>query len=314
MNTKLSFKKPPIKEVQGARSWTFEKFLFTETYADTLSSAEKLVRTKRPQTSNQEWLHFRTLLVHECEMAKSWKRLWDSKDDPQRAAGEWLNNSDERRRSVNKFIDNLRIMDKRQGYDLRDMFFSSAQIAMSPRDENLAFMSDQNLPEGGFEVPTGGRVAQAVELQFLSRLFLGQFDQWLDALKKEIETRNTGFRLGRRIGPMFLDPPISDVSMAKLDSTQLAILALTGRLRKALTLVASAGRSTMPNYDSLGGDMPTKPVAAWKIIMSFIQIAFESETTDLTEAALKERWSNATKGRKISFSGWPEAVERQATE
>jgi hypothetical protein len=309
MSAKLSFKKPPIKEVQRERSWTYRKSLFTDTYAVALSSAEKFVRMKRPQTSDQEWLHFRTLLVHECEMAKSWKQLWDSKEDPQRAVSEWLVSSDESLRSVNKFIDYLRKMDNRQGYDLRDIFFRSAQMALSPDDEGSGIMPGQ-----GFEVPTGGRVAQAVELQFLSRLFLGQFDQWLDELKKEVETRNAGFQLGRRIGPMFLDPPIPNASIAKLDSTQLAILALTGRLRKALTLVTSVGRWSTPNYDSLGGDMPTKQVAAWKIIMNFIQIAFESETTDLTEAALKERWSNATKGRKISFSGWPEAVERQATE
>jgi hypothetical protein len=310
MTAKLSFKRPPIKEVPRARTWTYNELFFTETYAAALSSAEKFVRKERPQTSDQEWLHFRTLLVHECEMAKSWQPLWETKEDPQRATFEWRSSSDQSLGSVTRYINHLRTMDKRQGYDLRNIFFNSAQIAMSPSEEKSAFMRDSN---GGFDVPTGGRVAQAVELQFLSRLFSGQFDQWLDELKREIETRNAGFQLGKRIGPMFLDPPISKASMAKLDSTQLAILALTGRLRKALTLAVSQDRSSLPNSDSLGGDMPTRPVACWKVIMDFIQIAFKSGTVDLTEAALKQRWSNATKGRKISFSGWPEAVERQVT-
>jgi hypothetical protein len=164
-----------------------------------------------------------------------------------------------------------------------------------------------------FEVPTGGRVAQAVEIQLLARLFEGQFPEWLDALESEVNSYREGFSIGKRIGPMFLDPPISDASMAKLDSTQLAILALVGRLRKALTLALMATHSAMPNYNSLGGDMPSKPVACWKVIMNFIQITFERETTSLTEAGLKERWSNCTKGKKIWFSAWPEAVQRQAT-
>jgi hypothetical protein len=309
---KLSFKQPPFKEVLKAQRWSYPPSLFTETYPQALSSAEAFVRKKRPQISDLDWWHLRSLLVHECEMAKSWRQLWDSKDDPQRATYEWLSGSDESLRSAAKFIDYLRKMDTRQGYDVRDIFFRSAQVAIAPSEKSsvIQFYPD---PEGDIEVPTGGRVAQAVELQFLSRLFLGMFPEWLDRLQKEIETRNTGFRLGARIGPMFIDPPMGDASVAKLDSTQLAILALIGRLRKTLTLAVSASRSALPNYDSLGGDMPTKSVAGWKIILDFVQIAFESETLNLTEAALKERWSSATKGRKISFSDWPEAVERQAT-
>ena len=204
----------------------------------------------------------------------------------------------------------LRAKDRLQGYDLRDIFYRSAQIAMSSAEKNSSMVHDPNLASGGFEVPTGGRIAQTVEIQLLARLFLGQFQQWLDTLQFEVDRRHEKFRLGRRIGPMFLDPPIDDASLARRDSSQLAILALVGRLRKALMIAINCSGQSMPVYDSLSGKMPSGQIATWSVVHQLVWAAFPN-APDLP--ALKERWSSATKGREIRFSAWPQAVSRQAT-
>ena len=307
--SELSFKKVPIREQRKAQRWSYRMELFSDEspYSEALMSAEKVLRQRRPGITIQEWSNFRTLLVHECEMAKDWRSLWDDKVDPQRATSEWVVGSRASLREVIGHINLLRKKDKWQGYDLREAFFRSAQIAVSPAEQHSAIMPDSNL----LEVPTGGRIAQTVELQFLSRLFLGKFDQWIDALEHEINTLHQEFRLGRRIGPMFLEPPIGDAALARRDATQLAILALVGRLRKAFSIALDAHCSRLPNYDALGGEMPSRVIASWGLVHQFVQAAFGQEAIGIDLPALKERWSVATKGRKIRLTAWPMPVESQ---
>ena len=310
----MNFRRPPIREVQSANRWTYDASFFSaeSAYFEALRSAELFVKKRRHTFSAADSTKLRTLLVHECEMAKKWELLWISGDDPQRAMANWFNSASSSFGELEKIVEVLRKKDDRQGSELRDIFYRSAQIAISPADESSAIMPDPNLPDGGFDVPTGGRIARAVEIQMLARLFLGQFDQWLDSLKLEIGAVHDGFRIGARIGPMFLTPPLPDGSISRRCSTQLATLALVGRLRKALTLAVDPHRTTMPKYDTIAGEMPNRPVAAWEVLHQFIIATFSLQPDELDLNALKQRWSSATKQRKIRFSSWPEPVERQA--
>jgi hypothetical protein len=171
-------------------------------------------------------------------------------------------------------------------------------------------MPDANLESGGIVVPTGGRVAQTVELQLLGRLFLSRFEEWLVSLENAVDKLQAGFRLGRRIGPMFIDPAVSDASISRMDSKQVAILALVGRLRKAITLAVDPTATSMPSYQSLAGEMPSKPVAAWPVVHQFVEATFD-DAPDLP--ALKQRWSSAMGGKKIRFTAWPQPVKRKAS-
>jgi hypothetical protein len=312
----MKFKQPPIREVQSAKRWSYDASLFSadSPYFEALRSAELFVSKRRPTLSKADWTKLRTLLVHECEMAKEWQLLWINGDDPQRAMASSFNSASASLDEVEKIVEMLQKKDNRHGSDLRNIFYHCAQIAISPAEESSAIMPDPNLPDGGFEVPNGGRVARAVEIQLLARLFLGQFDQWLNALKLEIVAVQGDFRIGARIGPMFLTPPLPDSSIVKRSSTQLATLALVGRLRKALTLAVDPHRTTMPKYDTIGGGMPDKPVAAWEVLHQFIIATFSLQPEELDLNALKQRWSSATKQRKIRFSSWPDPIQRQANQ
>jgi hypothetical protein len=303
----------PIQEGLRSRDYSYgpEFFSSSRPYFEALKSTNAQLDRVRSHIDKAARHRFNILLVHECEMAKLWQRLWDEKDDPQRATHEWIKTSRTTMQTVTRFAKVLKNLDGRQGYDLRNIFYRSAQIAISPVHESVAVMPDPNLPEGGFEVPTGGRVTQAVELQLLARLFIVRFDDWVQALLSELSELHEGFQVGRRIGPAWFEPPLTDNAISQRGSRQLAILALVARLRKALGL-ALRPDTPLPSNDSLAGELTSDHSPPWSLIHQFVQATFPDDANTPDLHALEQRWSSATKGRSIRLSNWPDAVVRQA--
>ena len=278
-------------------------------YFDALDAAEKIAREHHSSLPNGEWVKLRTLLVHECEQSKVWAQLWDMKDDPQRAIDEWHNLSRSALLPLVSRLSELNRIDERHGYDLRDTFHRSAQFAMSPNEPSEAWLPNVNVENSGFSVPTGGPVAQQVELQLLSRLFLGRFPDWLGSLEAEIRKLHSGFELGRRIGPMWINPPLSRRQVLSRSSERLATLALIARLQAIFRRLTDSQHPTIPtNLDSVCGDIPESGLPCWSTISMFVLATFSS-APDMR--VLEQRWSAFRSNRSISLQDWPERVHRQ---
>lgn len=317
------FRKPPVKEVHSAKIFSYDSRLFKpqdntlkgdqekRKYWDALLRAKNLIEDRQSNITNEEWDCVKTLLVHECEQSREWASVWDLKDDPQRAFDEWYTSSRETLSSLTTSVANLIKLDERNGYDLRNIFFRSAQIALSPKEPSEQWVFDQNLDAGGFSIPSGGPVAEQVELQLLARLFKGRFDEWLLSLQSEINNSHKGFELGRRIGPMWIDPPLTRQMVLRRNGEQLATLALIARLQAFFRRITKEGYVKTPTKpDDLHGDLPEFGKPCWDVIAAFVQTAFP---TAPDSSVLKERWSSFHKGRSIRLEKWPEAVQRQAS-
>ena len=304
------FASPPISELHRSRSYRYDTELFEQSspYFEALREAEKLVRRHYPSLTREVWNHLNTLLVHECEQSKLWVQLWDTKNDPQRAIDEWHSLSRDAFLPLISRLSGLNKLDERNGYDLRNAFDRSAQFAMSPNEPSEAWLPNINIENNGFTFPTGGPVAQQVELQFLSRLFLGRFPEWLASLDAEISALHSGFELGRRIGPMWLDPPLSRRQVLMRSSDQLATLALIARLQAILRRVVSSRVDLKSiTLDSICGDFPSFGSACWQVVTPFVQAVYPKISES---SVLKERWSAFRKGRSIRLVHWPERVKR----
>ena len=316
--TKNTFARPPLSEANRARSYRYGVELFEkpddcdaepQTYYYALEDSKKLVFLHHPSAPEDAWVRLRTLLVHECEQSRAWMALWDSKDDPQRAFDEWHSLSRDALIPLIARLSELSKLDGRYGYDVRNCFYGSAQIAMSPTQPSEAWLPNINIENNGFSFPTGGPVAQQVELQLLSRLFLGRFPDWLASLNTEIVTLHSGFEIGRRIGPMWIEPPVSRLQILSRSGKQLATLALVARLQAIFRRVTSRTHPTIPsNLESICGEIPDSGKPCWGIIVAFVNATFQME---IDKKVLEQRWSTFRNRRSIQLADWPDAIERQ---
>jgi hypothetical protein len=305
------FARPPISEVHRSQLYRYDAALFAQSspYFEALDAATKIVRLNHQSTTEAERHKLKILLVHECEQSKTWARSWDAKDDPQRAIDEWHSLSKPALRSLASSLAALRRVGERHACDLRNTLHRSAQFAMSPNEANEAWLPNVNLENNGFFFPTGGPIAQQVELQLLNRLFLGGFPEWLAKLDAEISELHARFELGRRLGPMWIDPPLSRRQVLCRDGEQNGTLALIARLQGIMRRVTRDGNYAIPiSPDAICGEIPTFGFPCWAVISAFVQATFEG-APDMR--VLQQRWSAFQKNRSIRLSGWPASVQRQ---
>jgi hypothetical protein len=118
------FKTLPFVEDRQSQHWTYPREMLENggPYGEALRAADERIRRNRSNITYEQLWQFRGLLVHECEMAKSWRLLWDSGDDPQRAMAGWASTSNESLTDLTRVIGILRTKDRLQGYALRQIF------------------------------------------------------------------------------------------------------------------------------------------------------------------------------------------------
>ncbi len=302
--------RPPVNRVRRSKAFRLDDSLFAAdgSYSAGLGSVESLLKTSGIKIEPKIVRRLGQLLVHECERSKQWQIFWDRRDDPQRAFYEWIKLSGEALRPLIAQIARIRKIDGAHPFDIRQIFRNSAEFALSPETERQGWLPDPNFELGGFDYPTGGAVARRVELNLLDRIFISGFTSWLDSLQKEIVGSHSAFKLGRVIGPMVIDPPLSDHQIQKRNGEQLAILALMARLQSLLRRVTS-GKVPM-NVDGICGELPTVGKPCWKTITVFVQSAFPTAPDMET---LKQRWSVFSQNRTIRLDHWPDEVVRQVS-
>jgi hypothetical protein len=248
--------------------------------------------------SNIEWI-----LIYESEHARVWA---DGPLDYNAALRSYQRQAITDSARITSAIAELRRFDRKHPYLLRHSVQRAMQDFLAEEELKTANRPNANAKRGFDTVTVSGPKVREAEFQFLTKLSLFRFGEFLNSCDREIASIFSQWPLDwKEFGSLRFANALSPMAASKLDVVQLGLIAhLTSRLRDFTAGYGIRAYST-------GQPIPTHGKPCWEVVAEFVNCAL-SANRSITGETARRIWQSISSKHDITMQAWPKPSKSES--